>query len=303
MPHRVVITGGTGLIGRALAGSLVDDGHEVVVMSRSPDRAVVPDGVTVAGWNPPIPGDLQEALSGSTAIVHLAGENLASGRWTDARKKRFHTSRVATGQMLADALTEVDSRPAVLLQASAVGFYGPRGDEDVTENHEPGQDFLARLCVDWEAATAAVENLGMRRVVLRTGVVLDADEGALPRMVLPFRFFAGGPMGSGRQWVPWIHRADEVGAMRFLLDREDLSGPFNLTAPEVARNAEFAETLGRVLGRPSFLPAPAFALRAALGEMATVVLEGQRAVPTGLLGAAYEFRFPTLEPALRDLLT
>jgi uncharacterized protein (TIGR01777 family) len=183
-----------------------------------------------------------------------------------------------------------------------VGYYGPRGEEDVAEDHPPGADFLARTCVEWEAAGAPVEALGVRRPLLRTGVVLARDGGALPKMLLPFRLFAGGPVGSGRQWMPWIHLADEVGAIRFLLDHPTATGPFNLASPNPVTNREFSRALGRVLRRPSFLPAPAFALRLALGEMADVVLTGQRAVPRRLEGLGFLFRFPTAEAALKDLL-
>jgi len=303
MEAKIVITGGSGLIGRALAAELVQAGAEVVIVSRSPEKLATARGVSGVRWSPPRAGDLLSALSGASAVVHLAGENLASGRWSDARKIRFRNSRVATGQMLADALSEVEPRPATFIQASAVGFYGPRAEGDIRESEPPGDDYLARLCVDWEAATAPVEALGVRRAVIRTGVVLAADEGALPKMVMPFKMFAGGPMGSGDQWVPWIHLADEVGAIRFLLEREDLSGAFNLTAPEPVTNRRMAKMLGKVLRRPSLIPAPSFALRAALGEMSSVVLEGQRAVPARLEEAGYEFQFPGLEAALRDVLT
>lgn len=299
---RVVIAGGSGLIGRALVEELVAAGHEAVVLSREPSRvkglpagawAHAWDGETAAGWG--------EVAAGG-AIVHLAGESIASGRWTAARKQRILESRVRTSRAVLAAVEGLRERPRVLLQGSAVGYYGPRGDEEVTEDTAPGDDFLARVCREWEAVTAGVEDLGVRRAVLRTGVVLASDGGALPRMLLPFRLFAGGPVGSGRQWVPWIHIADEVGAIRFLLERDDASGPFNLTAPEPVTNRDFSRALGRALGRPSWLPAPAFALRLALGEMASLLLTGQRAVPRGIADLGYAFRFPELQAALRDLL-
>jgi uncharacterized protein (TIGR01777 family) len=298
---RVVITGGTGLIGAALARELGAAGHDVVLLTRDPARAGgLPGGVVAAGWD----GESAEGwghLAAGSAIVHLAGENIAAGRWTAERKRRIRESRVRSGEAVVEAIRRAAPRPAVLLQGSAVGYYGPRGDEPVDESAPPGDDFLARVCVDWEASTAEAEALGVRRAVLRTGVVLAREGGALPKMLLPFRLFAGGPVGSGRQQLPWIHLADEIGAIRYLLEREDAAGPFNLAAPEPVDNREFARVAGRVLGRPSFLPTPAAALRLPLGEMADILLTGQRAVPSRLLALGYRFRFPSLEAALRDL--
>ena len=198
------------------------------------------------------------------------------------------------------AILEAQSPPQVFFQASAVGYYGPGDDQVITEDASPGNDFLAQVCQEWESASAEVETRGVRRVVARTGIVLSADGGALPRMALPFKLFAGGPAGSGRQWMPWIHLADEVGALRFLLERE-ARGPFNLTAPKPVTNREFSGLLGKALHRPSLLPAPALALRLALGEMADLILTGQRAVPNRLLDLGYKFRFPDLDSALQDI--
>jgi hypothetical protein len=203
---------------------------------------------------------------------------------------------------VAAAIRQAAVKPRVLLQGSAVGYYGPSGDSVVTEEHPPGDDFLARVCIDWERSTAEVEGWGVRRALLRTGIVLARGGGALPKMALPFRLFAGGPLGDGRQWVPWIHLADEVGAIRFLLEAEGARGPFNLSAPEPVQNRDLARALGEALHRPSLLPTPSFALHLALGEMAGMVLEGQRAVPRALEGLGYAFRFPALGPALHDLL-
>ncbi|MFQ5349330.1 MAG: TIGR01777 family oxidoreductase [Thermoanaerobaculia bacterium] len=235
-------------------------------------------------------------------MVHLAGEGIADGRWSAERKRRIRDSRVESSAAVAAAIAAAEPRPAVLLQASAVGFYGPRGDEELTEESSPGEDFLAEVCGRWEQASAAVEELGVRRAVLRTGVVLAREGGARPKILLPFRLFAGGPVGNGRQYMPWIHLADEVGAIRFLLDTATAGGPFNLTAPEPLTNRQFGRVLGRVLRRPSFMPAPAFALKLALGEMSKILLEGQRALPRRLEEAGYRFRYPDLETALRDLL-
>lgn len=299
---RVVITGGTGLIGTALARELAEGGHEVVVLTRDPARATgLPAGVTAARWDGRTADGWGHLVAGA-GIVHLAGESIAAGRWTAERKRRIRASRVESGAAVVAAIRGATPRPAVLVQGSAVGYYGPRGDEPVDESAPPGNDFLAQVCVDWEASTAEAEPLGVRRAVARTGVVLARQGGALPKMLLPFRLFAGGPVGSGRQQLPWIQLADEVGAIRFLLERADARGPFNLTAPEPVSNRELARIAGRVLGRPAFFPTPAPLLRLALGEMADILLTGQRAIPKRLLELGYRFRFPTLEPALRDLL-
>jgi hypothetical protein len=251
--------------------------------------------VSADGW-----GALAEGPD--TALVHLAGESLAEGRWTDERKRRIRDSRVRSSAAVALAIRQATVKPRVLLQGSAVGFYGDCGDEEVTEEHPPGAGFLSRIALEWEAATAEVEALSVRRVLLRTGVVLAREGGALPKMALPFRLLVGGPLGDGRQWFPWIHLADQVGAMRFLLENDATQGPFNLTAPHPVRNRDLGRALGKVLHRPSLLPAPRFALHLALGEMAAMLLEGQRAVPRALLAAGYAFRFPELGPALHDLL-
>ena len=302
---RVIITGGTGLIGSALASSLGADGHEVFVLSRSPEksgnvRAVGWDARTAAGWG--------HLANGADAIVNLAGaslqgEGILPVRWTEERKRRIRESRVNAGRAVVDAVLHATIKPGVVVQSSGVGYYGLQGDTVLDEDAAPGDDFLARLAAeDWEPSTAAVEELGVRRVVIRSGAVLDDQEGALPRLVLPFRFFAGGPMGSGRQWLPWIHLADEVAAIRFLIENSDARGAFNLVAPEQVTNAQAARTLGRVLRRPSFFRIPAPILRLAFGELASVVLHGQRALPRRLLDLGFRFRFPELEPALRDLL-
>ena len=300
---RVLITGGSGLIGRALVNELVHHGHEPVVVSRDPNRLRgFVEGIETARWNAVDAEQLAAALEGADALVHLAGESIASGRWTSERKERILDSRVRSSRAVSEAMALLGRPPAVLLQGSAVGYYGPRGDEEVDETGSAGDDFLARVCVAWEEASAAVEELGVRRAVLRTGVVLARDGGALSRMALPFRLFAGGPVGSGDQWLPWTHLADEVGAIRFLLEHADARGAFNLVAPQPVTNRQLARVLGKVLRRPAFIPTPGFVLRLALGEMATLVLDGQRAVPRGLGALGCEFRFRDLESALRDLL-
>ncbi len=300
---KVLVTGGTGLIGRRLCKALVDRGDEVVVLSRNPDRAKnMPSGVELLRWDGRTPAGWGKVVGEADAVVNLAGENIASGRWTEERKRRIRQSRLDAGKAIVEAVADSAEKPAVLIQASAVGYYGPHGDETVTEETPAGNDFLARLAVEWEESTAPVEAMGVRRSIIRTGIVLASEGGALPRMVLPFRFFVGGPLGDGRQWMPWIHISDEVKAILFLMDHENASGPFNLSAPNPVTNEEFARTIGRVMGRPAFMRVPAFALKLLLGEMATVVLDGQRAIPERLTGAGYDFQFDRLLPALEEIM-
>ncbi len=298
---RVLISGGTGLIGGRLARDLAADGYEVVVLTRDPERARLPPRVRAAGWDAESEEGWAEVADGALGIVHLAGENIA-GRWTAAKKRRIRDSRLSSGRAVVAAIEAAERKPAWLLQASGVGYYGPHGVERVTERTAPGTGFMPRLAADWEASTEPVERLGVRRAILRTGLVLAREGGLLPRMLTPFKLGAGGPMGSGEQYMPWIHLADEVAAIRFLAGHAEARGPFNLCAPEPVTNAEFARTLARRLGRPAVLRAPAFALRIALGELAEEVLTGQRAVPERLEALGFEFRFPVLEPALEDLL-
>ncbi|PYQ60183.1 MAG: TIGR01777 family protein [Acidobacteria bacterium] len=300
---RIVITGGTGLIGSAVAREMGSAGHEVVVLTRDLSKmGPLPPNTRAAQWDGKTAGDWAKLLDGDTAIVHLAGDAIAAGRWTAEKKRRIRDSRVVSGRAVLEAIRQAKAKPRALLQGSAVGYYGDAGDEVVTESHPPGDDFLARVCVEWEAATVEAAAMGVRRPVLRTGVVLSDQGGALPRMALPFRMLAGGPLGNGRQWFPWIHEADEVGAIRFLIEREDADGPFNLTAPAPLTNRALSRALGEVLHRPSFAPAPGFALRLLLGEMADVLLHGQRAVPRKLLDLGYAFRYPEALGALRGLL-
>lgn len=300
---RVIITGGTGLIGRTLATELAALGNEVVVLSRAPERARgLParvraerwDGRSAEGWGP--------LADGAGAIVNLAGENIGGGRWTAERKRRILQSRVDAGRAVVDAVQRAGSAPRMVLQASGVGYYGPHGDEELTEQAAPGRDWTAGVAREWEAATAPVEALGVRRVVTRSGVVLSRRGGALPRMLLPFRFFVGGPVGSGRQWLSWVHEADHVAALCHFIHTESTSGVYNLAAPGAVTNREFARAVGRAMHRPALVPVPAFAMGLLFGEMATTVLDGQRVVPRRLQDEVWAFRFPTIDAALQDLL-
>ena len=299
---RILIAGGSGLIGTALTRSLLADGHPVWVLTRSPEKSHLPPGAAPLGWDGRTTAGWADTLSRVDAVVNLAGETLARWPWTKARKQHLWDSRVLAGRALTQAVQAASPRPQVLIQASGVNFYGPHRQELVTEGDGPGSDFLSRLCVDWEASTRPVETLGVRRAILRTAVVFAPKGGILPLMLLPVRLFAGGPLGTGRQGLAWIHLADEVAAIRFLLENQNAHGPFNLTAPDPISNAAFTRTAARLLRRPYWLPTPAFALRLVLGKMATLVLDGAYLRPARLQALGFTFRFASLEDALKDLL-
>jgi hypothetical protein len=293
---RIIVAGGTGFLGRALVSRLGHEHHDVRVLTRharGPEQIEwTPDG-TVGGW--------ASALDGADAVVNLAGESIASGRWTVRRKAEIRDSRIRATRSLVAAMQSARRPPTVFVSGSAVGYYGPRDAEPVTEETPPADDFLASVCRDWEAEAMRAA-LATRVVLLRTGLVLEKDGGALPQIALPFRLFAGGPVGSGRQYMSWIHRKDWVGLATWALQTESVSGPLNLTAPEPVTNAEFSRVLGHVLHRPAFMPAPAFAMRLALGEMAdALLLTGQCVLPARAQAGGYQFQFATLEPALHDI--
>jgi uncharacterized protein (TIGR01777 family) len=299
---RVIVTGGSGLIGRPLVAELAAAGHEVVVLSRAPERVRgLPAGARAAGWDAETADGWGELADGALAIVHLAGEPLGEWPWTAERKRRILASRVESTRAVAAAVRAAAHPPRVLLQSSGINFYGETGDRVVDETAPEGHGFLADVCVRWEAASADVEERGVRRVLVRTAVVLDDEGGALPKMALPFKLFAGGPIGRGDQWLSWIHLADQVAAIRFLLAHEAAAGPFNLTAPEPVTNRELSRRLAAVLGRPNLFRVPRTAVRLALGDMAVTVLGSVRAVPARLAALGFRFRFPTIEAALADL--
>lgn len=299
---KVVIAGGSGFLGTALAGALAAEQHEVIVLTRAARHASA-KGVRHVRWNPDgTAGDWTPALAGAAALINLAGESIAGGRWSEARKQHIESSRVLATRSLVKGITTLDSPPALFVSGSAVGYYGPRGDEIITEDAAAGGDFLARVCVVWEAEAERAASRGVRTVALRTGLVLARGGGALPRMLLPFRLGIGGPLASGQQFWPWIHIADWVGLVRWLINTPVVSGPVNATAPNPVTNAEFSRCLGRAMHRPALLPTPGFALRMLLGEMAdSLLLSGQRAVPAKALAAHAPFRFSRLEDALSDL--
>lgn len=305
---RIIITGGTGLIGRALAENLIRDGKEVVILSRSPEKGQgLPAGVQIAQWDGRTAAGWGHLADGAGAILNLAGASIAGegffpARWTAGRKRLIMESRLNAAKAVFDAIQAAPSKPSAVIQASAVGFYGPHGDEEITEDNGPGDDFASRVCVASENSLADVEDMGVRYTAIRTGLVLSQDGGVLTRLALPFKYFAGGPLGSGKQWMSWIHIADEIWAIRFLLKNKSASGTFNLTAPHPVTNAEFSQVLGNVMGRSSSLSVPESVFRLAFGEVATIVLDGQRVLPKRLVEAGFTFLFPSLEPALKDLL-
>ncbi|MGQ9792895.1 MAG: TIGR01777 family oxidoreductase [Anaerolineae bacterium] len=302
---RVVITGGSGLIGRKLAAELAAAGYEVVVLSRRPQEVqeAVPAGARVAVWDGRSAEGWAALADGARAIVNLAGSNIAAGRWTPERKQSILQSRLSAGYAVVQAVQRAVYKPQVVVQASATGYYGPRGNEIVTEETAAGTDFLARVCEEWEHSSAPVAEMGVRHVVIRIGMVLSREGGAFPRLVTPFRFFIGGPLGDGRQWFPWIHNADVAGAIRYLIESDGASGAFNLVAPAPVTARDFARLLGRAMGRPAAMPVPAVVMRLLFGEMATILLYGQRAIPQRLLELGFRFQYPQLEDALHALLT
>ncbi|MBI5897077.1 MAG: TIGR01777 family protein [Desulfobacterales bacterium] len=296
----VLITGGTGFVGRHLADRFLGQGHAVTLLgSRSGNEKICSRGCRTLQADTTQPGDWQQAAADADLIVNLAGRTIFQ-RWSESYKQQMHASRIRTTQNLVDALP--GNRPVVLISTSAVGYYGDGQDTVLSETAPGGDDFLSRLCVDWEHVALGAVAKGARVVLARFGIVLSADGGALAKMLPGFRLFAGGPLGSGRQWFPWIHMADLLAAIDFLAGRGDLSGAFNLCSPHPVRNRELAQTLGRTLGRPAILPAPALALRLFMGEMAGVLLAGQRAVPERLMAAGFQFQYPRLDRALSDLL-
>jgi hypothetical protein len=278
-------------------------------LSRNPDkyRAILPKKVLLVPWDAQTAGKWSRELDGADAIINLAGENLAGdnflpGRWTEQKKRRIRESRINAGSAIVEGMKAVENKPQLLIQSSAVGYYGPGGDDIVTEKTPPGEDFLSMLCVEWEASSAEVESLGVRRAVIRTGLVLTPDGGPLAREILLFKLYSGGYFGDGKQWWPWIHIDDVFRSIQFLLEDKQAIGPFNLAAPNPVTNRDFGQIMGKVMGKPALVPVPRFALNIVVGEVATIVADGQRAVPEKLIDQRFTFRFTELEPALRDLL-
>jgi uncharacterized protein len=300
---RILMSGGTGMIGTALVKSLLADGHQVWVLTRNSQSADLPAGANPVGWDGRTTAGWGELMSQVDAVVNLVGERLSKWPWTKKQRQRFWDSRENGGRALVEAIRNASPRPKVLIQASGVNYYGPRGLVPVTEADSAGDDYLANLCQAWENSTNPVEELGIRRVVIRSAIVLSARDGILPIMMFPLKMFVGGSLGSGRQGLPWIHLDDEVAAIRFLLENQNASGPVNLTAPTPISNAVFLRVLAKTMNRPYWLPVPAFALRLVLGGMSTLVLDGMYLLPKRLQELGFHFRFETAEDALHDLLT
>ena len=306
---KIVIAGGTGFLGSPLAEMYAEEGHDVRVLTRSlmqgdtrHDPGTGVPGVTRVGWKADgKTGPWAAVLEDADALINLAGESIAGKRWSPQRKAQLHDSRILATRSLSVAVKAASRPPAAFISGSAVGYYGPSGDEPKTEESEPGTDFLAHLCVDWEKEACGASRPETRLVMLRTGIVLERSGGALAEMMRAFRFFAGGRLGSGRQYMSWIHRLDWIEIIRWLVQTSAVAGPVNATAPHPVTNREFARKLGHAMGRPSLLPAPAFALKIALGPMAESILTGQRVLPAVALKHGYHFRYPEVDQAFRGI--
>lgn len=304
MKGKIIVAGGTGLIGRTLVRELADRGYEVVLLTRgSLPAALARPGVRAARWDGEKLGDWAVEFESAKAVINLCGAGIADERWTEARKQELLGSRIHPLQALVQASVRCADPPKTILTASAVGYYGDAApDQTVTESRPRGSGYLSELCSQWEKAAQTAEPFGIRVIYLRFGIVLSTEGGALAKFVPPFRAGIGGPLGSGRQILPWIHREDAVGAVVHALEHRDLSGPVNVVSPHPVSMKDFCSALGRVMKRPSWLPVPAFVLRSLMGEAARVVLEGQRALPRKLMDAGFKFKHPEVEKALQDIL-
>jgi uncharacterized protein (TIGR01777 family) len=306
---RLIIAGGTGFLGAPLAEMYAEEGHDVRVLTRAlmagdtrHDPGTGMPGITRVGWNPDgKSGPWASVLEGSAALINLAGESIAAKRWSPARKAQLRDSRIRATKSLAAALKSAATPPPVFISGSAVGYYGPTGDTPLTEASPPGSDFLAQLCQDWEREALAATRNDVRIVLLRTGIVLERSGGALPQMMLPFKFFAGGKIGSGRQYVSWIQRLDWIEIVRWLVQTPGVSGPVNATAPEPVANKRLAKAIGHAMGRPALVPVPGFALKVAVGELADSLLTGQRVLPAVAKQNGYHFRYPDIDQAFRGM--
>jgi hypothetical protein len=304
---KIAVTGATGFVGTRLVERLQADGQQVLVLTRDPERGqrIFPKTgfpqVEVMAYTPLKSGAWQQAIAGCDAIVNLAGAPIAEERWTSERKRTIMDSRKLGTEKLVEAIAQANPKPSVLVNSSAIGYYGTSETATFDETSRAGQDFLAEVCQAWEAAAQKATELGTRVVVLRTGIVLGMG-GALGKMLTPFKLFAGGPLGSGRQWFSWIHREDLVSLIIAALTNSQMQGVYNATAPQPVRMSEFCQVLGQVLNRPSWLPVPDFALEALLGDAAKVVLEGQQVLPKATQASGFQYQYPTVKPALEEIL-
>lgn len=306
MSRKIIVTGATGLIGKKICESLLKQGNQIIVFTRSPKKAekIFKDKVEYVKWdydekdNPKI----VDAMQVADAIIHLAGENVMSKRWSDSHKDNVLKSRMLGTRSLVKAIEQADNKPGIFISASAVGYYGTSENDKFTEDSKPGKDFLANVTGLWEQEVKKVTALGLKEVRMRTGIVLDKGDGALAKMLMPFKLFIGGPLGSGKQWFPWIHVNDVVGIYLHALENESVSGPLNAVAPEAIDMNQFAKALGKVLHRPSLFRVPEFVLNIILGEGASAVLQGQNVIPQRTVESGYKFKYTNVEEALKDIL-
>jgi hypothetical protein len=298
---KILISGGTGLIGKALIKNLINTGDQVLVLTRSKDGREDSDSKKYIEWDARSSEPLIPFLKDINAVINLAGDNIGNGNWTKAKKERIISSRVQAGNALSKAIIDSGDKPDVFIQASGVGYYGSSLDETFDESSPNGKGFQADVAQKWENSSGVLDAVGIRRVIIRMGIVLDAKSGALPLMVLPFKLFAGGPLGSGRQYVSWIHLQDDVRAIDFVMRNPKLSGAVNLTAPTSYPNKDFGKVVGKVMRRPYWFPVPAFGLKLVLGEKSELVLDGQNVYPRKLLEHGFQFKYPDLESALRSI--
>lgn len=299
---KILLAGATGFIGKPLTNELLKAGHDLILLSRNPSKVISRPSLTLLPWDGETAGSWTKSADGVDAVINLAGEGIADKRWSAARKKALMESRTKSAQAIVNFIRNAKKRPSILVNASAVGFYGNVPEGTVTENSPRGTGFLAETCDLWEKAAQEAEMLGVRTVLIRIGIVLEKGGGALSKMVFPFQIGAGGPLGSGKQWFPWVHRDDIIGAILFALNTSALSGPVNLVSPNPVTMNDFCKALGKVLHRPSWAPVPGFVLKIMLGEMADMLLGGQQAVPQKLTAAGYSFKYTDAETALRASL-
>ena len=299
---RLILAGGTGFVGNALRETLTRNDHEVFILTRQASRENAPGACTrYVYWNPPNSGKWEQEFEGIEGVINLAGEPIVGKRWSPQQKRKVIESRIGATRAIVEAIRKAKRKPQVLINASAIGYYGPHGDEELNEDSSAGNDFLAQTCQEWEAEAMKAESLGVRVVRLRIGIVLEKNGGALAKMLPPFQLGLGGSLGTGRQWMSWIHLQDLADLISFVVEKKTLEGPLNGTAPAPVTMKEFSKNLGHALHRPAFFPVPEVAVKVLLGEMSDVLLKGQRVLPQKALAEGFVFRFPKLETALKDI--
>lgn len=304
MPKKIVITGATGLIGRKISEILINRGDELIIFTRSPEKAkqIIPSAKEYIKWDYNYPDEWEEKINGVDSVIHLAGENVMGKRWTEKYKNKILESRIVSTKNLIEAISQTEQKPESFICASAVGYYPYSETEEFTEDSKPGNHFLSEITKQWEEETLSVENFGVRRINVRTGIVLDKNEGALAKMLLPFKLFIGGALGTGKQWFAWIHIKDVVGIYLFALDNKNIHGALNAVAPEYINMKSFCKNLGNVINRPSIFKVPSFVLNIVLGKGAEAVLNGAKIKPQRTLGFGYKFLFDNSFKALSDIL-